>query len=234
MHTAVRWVMAVLAMAMPTGALFAQVSLNASVMSDYRLRGYTLSHGHPAASIGVGYDDVSGLFVDGSAIAFLAPEDGPQWMGGIVALGYAKRLGATLSVDAGLTRAQFSAASSLGRAGGYTEIFGGVSKGGLSARLAYSPDYFRPGASTLYGSAEAVARRENWRVFGHVGVLARLNAGTASPIPPAQYDWLAGVGRIFGPINLELTLSGGGPRPDYYDARPHSMTAVVGKAQFAF
>lgn len=229
-----RWLTMVLAMAMPTGAIFGQVSLNASVASDYRLRGYTLSHGRPAASVGVGYDDASGLFADGSAIVFIASDGGPRWMGGIVALGYARRLGDALSVNAGITRAQFSAASSLGRAGGYTEIFGGVSKGGLSARLAYSPDYFQPGASTLYGGAAVVARREHWRVFGHFGMLVRLNARNAPPISPAQYDWLAGVGRIVGPANLELAVSGGGPSPDYYDARPHSRNAVVGKASIAF
>ena len=221
-----------LALASPAAA---QLSLGASVMSDYRLRGYSLSHGRPAASARVGYDDPSGLFLDGSAIAFLAPGDSLQWMGAVGAVGYAKRVGGSLSVDAGVLRMQLSSRSSLGRAGGYTEIFAGVTGRALSARLAYSPDYFRPGISTLYGSVEAVARpAEDWRLFGHVGALTRLRGTPAFPINATQYDWRAGVSRSLGKLDLELSLSGGGPNRDYYGSTPHDKTAVVGAVRINF
>jgi hypothetical protein len=104
----------------------------------------------------------------------------------------------------------------------------------LSARVAYSPDYFRPDTSTLYGSIDAVGRHHNWRAFGHIGVLTRLEAPPNLLFARTQYDWRMGVGRLVGLADLELALSGGGPGSDYYDATRHSKTAVVGVAKFAF
>jgi uncharacterized protein (TIGR02001 family) len=202
----------------------AQLNLGASLTSDYRLRGYSLSHGRPAASARIGYDDASGLFADGTAISFLAPDDSLKWMGGIVALGYARRLRGGLSVDAGVLRAQFSPQSSLGRAGGYTELFAGLSGRTLAARLSYSPDYYRPGVATLYGRVEATVRpAPRWRLSGHVGALTR-----------TQYDWRAGATHILGPLELDASLSGGGPNWDYYGAQPHSKTALVGTVRVSF
>jgi uncharacterized protein (TIGR02001 family) len=213
----------------------AQLNLGASLTSDYRLRGYSLSHGRPAASARIGYDDASGLFADGTAIVFLAPDDSLKWMGGIVALGYARRLRGGLSVDAGVLRAQFSPQSSLGRAGGYTELFAGLSGRTLAARLSYSPDYYRPGVATLYGRVEATVRpAPRWRLSGHVGALTRLSGTPAFPIARTQYDWRAGATHILGPLELDASLSGGGPNWDYYGAQPHSKTALVGTVRVSF
>jgi uncharacterized protein (TIGR02001 family) len=213
----------------------AQLNLGASLTSDYRLRGYSLSHGRPAASARIGYDDASGLFADGTAISFLAPDDSLKWMGGIVALGYARRLRGGLSVDAGVLRAQFSPQSSLGRAGGYTELFAGLSGRTLAARLSYSPDYYRPGVATLYGRVEATVRpAPRWRLSGHVGALTRLSGTPAFPIARTQYDWRAGATHILGPLELDASLSGGGPNWDYYGAQPHSKTALVGTVRVSF
>lgn len=213
----------------------AQLNLGASLTSDYRFRGYSLSHGRPAASARIGYDDASGLFLDGTAITFLAPDDGLQWMGAIGAVGYAHRLPSGLSLDVGVMRAQLSRRSSLGREGGYTELFAGLSGRSLSARIAYSPDYFRPGISTLYGSIEAIARpAEHWRLSGHIGALTRVGGTPAFRIAPTQYDWRAGVTRTLGKLDLDLSLSGGGPNRDYYGATPHDKTALVGTVRVSF
>lgn len=212
----------------------AQLGVEASLTSDYRLRGYSLSHGRPAVSGQLSYDDASGLFASGSATLFLSRDDGPEWMGGIIAAGYARQLRGGLTAEAGIARAQFSAASSLGRDAGYTEMFVGATGPILSARLGYSWDYFRAGRSTLYASLDAVGRREGWRAFGHVGALAPLDRPGSGPPRRVQYDWRAGVGRLAGPVNVELALTGGGPGRDFYDGTPHSRTALVGAIRFAF
>jgi uncharacterized protein (TIGR02001 family) len=213
----------------------AQLNLGASLTSDYRLRGYSLSHGRPAASARIGYDDASGLFADGTAIVFLAPDDKLQWMGGIVAVGYARRLPGGLSVDAGVLRAQFSRQSSLGREGGYTEIFAGLSGRALAARIAYSPDYYWRDTATLYGRVEATARpAPRWRLSGHVGALTRLSGAPRFAIARTQYDWRAGVTHALGPVELDASLSGGGPNRDYYGTQTHSKTALVGTVRVSF
>jgi uncharacterized protein (TIGR02001 family) len=213
----------------------AQLNLGASLTSDYRLRGYSLSHGRPAASARIGYDDASGLFADGTAIVFLAPDDKLHWMGGIAAIGYARRLRSGLSVDAGVLRAQFSPQSSLGRSGGYTELFAGLSSRALAARVVYSPDYYRPGIATLYGRVEATLRpAPRWRLSGHVGALTRLSGTTTFQIARTQYDWRAGATHILGPVELDASLSGGGPDRDYYGVQTHSKTTLVGTVRVSF
>jgi hypothetical protein len=211
-----------------------QVSLGADLTTDYRLRGYSLSRGRPAASAHIGYDDASGVFVDGSTTLLISSDGTPRWMGSIMAIGYARQITKRMSVDAGLMRLQLSPSASLGRAGGYTELFVGLTGPVLSGRIAYSPDYFRPSTATLYGSLEAVGRHDDWRVFGHLGALARLGAMPAFPVARTQYDWRVGVGKQLSQVDLEIGMSGGGPNQDYYNAAPHSKTALVGNLRFIF
>nr|WP_284732150.1 TorF family putative porin [Sphingobium nicotianae] len=221
-----------LALAAPAPA---QLSFGASVASDSRLRGHSRSQGRPAASASIGYDDASGLFASGSGTVFLAPgNEGVRWMGGVVALGYAQRLRDGLSVELGALRAQYSRAS-YGRPAGYSELFAGLSGRVLSARIAFSPDYLRPGVAMLYGQVEAVTRpATDWRLFGHVGALTRLGGMPAFPISATQYDWRAGIGRVAGKFDLELSLSSGGPDRDYYGQQMHTKTALVGAVSVAF
>lgn len=213
----------------------AQLSLGASIASDFRLRGYSLSQGRPAASASIGYDDASGLFASASGTVFLAPDDdAPRWMGGVATVGYAARLSNGLSLDAGILRAQYSPAS-YGRAAGYTEVYAGLSGRILSARITFSPDYFRPGVTTLYGQVDAVTRpATNWRLFAHAGALTRLGGTPSFPIAATQYDWRAGIGRVAGKLDVALSLSGGGPNRDYYGTQTHSKTALVGTVSVAF
>jgi len=226
---------ALLGIAMLAGPAAGQLSLGAGIQSDYQFRGYSLSRNRPTANLHLGYDDVSGLFVDGTVIAMLGEDDGPQLLGGIAAVGYAQRLSGTLAFDVGLMRAQFTRYASAGRKEGYTELFAGLSGRWLAARLSWSPDYFRPGISTLYGRIEATARlADKWRLFGHVGALTRIGGMPAFPVARTQHDWRLGAGRSFGRLDLELSVSGGGPNRDYYDGDPHSRTALVGAARISF
>jgi len=225
----------ILLLAGAAGPAAAQINFGASLTSDYRLRGYSLSEGRPALSGQIGYDHASGLFVDGNASVFLSSEDKLEWMGAIGAVGYARRLSGSLAFDAGLLRAQFSPYSSLGRAAGYTELFAGLSGRSLSARLSYSPDYYRDGIQTLYGSVDAVARPgTNWRLSAHLGALTRIAGTPPFPIAATQYDWRGGVTRSFGKVDLDLSMSGGGPNRDYYDDSPRSKTALVGTVRVSF
>ena len=72
----IRWLAASAAAAILSAILAtpaaAQVSASVDIESDYRLRGYSLSAGRPAATAQIGYDDASGLYL-GSRVSMSNP-----------------------------------------------------------------------------------------------------------------------------------------------------------------
>lgn len=223
--------LALLGLAQPAAA---QLSASASLTSDYRLRGYSLSRGEPAASASIGYDDKSGLFADGTAIVASA-DGGLHWIGAIGAVGYARRLDGALALDAGVLRAQFSPHARYGRATGYTEFFAGVTSRSLAAHLSISPDYLWSGVTAAYLNVEAIARpAPRWRITGHGGVLRYLGGRLPFPISRTQHDWRLALTREVGRMDVELSLTTGGPDKDYYEFTPHRKTAVAGTVRLTF
>ncbi|MBO9576866.1 MAG: hypothetical protein J7494_14125 [Sphingobium sp.] len=213
----------------------AQLSAEAALTSDYRLRGYSLSHREPAASLTLGYDDASGLFVDGTAVLLRMPGGKIGFMGGFATIGYAKRLSSDLSLDAGLLRAQFTRQSSYRRNASYTELFAGLTGRSFAVRAALSPDYLWDRTTTLYVSGELVRRPwPKWRVVAHAGLLATLSGGPPYPASETQYDWSLRVGRQLGKADLELAWSNGGPNREMFDGRWHPKSALTGTARWAF
>jgi uncharacterized protein (TIGR02001 family) len=205
------------------------------LQSDYRFRGYSISGEKPAAILSLSYDHPSGFYLNGSAIGSLGPNDQAVLLGAIGNAGYARRVGAGLSLDAGVTRTQYyhDVASTTGNAH-YTEFYVGVLAHGLSAHLYVSPDYFRSGNTTLYGEVDGALKPiHGFQLTGHVGVLGYL--ATSSPNPRGtQYDWQAGLAHRLGPFDLHAAVTGGGPASDYYYGRAHGKTAVVGGVSWIF
>lgn len=212
----------------------AQVSATISVESDYRHRGYSLSAGEPVAVVDLGYDHSSGIYLNGSAIAVIDGDDGPALLGGQANIGYAARIGPGISADAGILRTEYTDRSSARRPYHYTEAYVGLAAHGLSSRVYYSPDYYRPGRSTLYFELETAMRpAPNWTLSGHVGALTYLSE------PPrfantSGYDWRVGVSRRWGAFDVHASVSGGGPRNDYYRGSVRDRTALVGGVSLTF
>lgn len=213
----------------------AQVSVEASLTSDYRLRGYSLSHREPAASLSLSYDDDSGVFGELTGVATHVPHSGLGVMGGYATLGYAQRLGGGWSADVGLLRAQYTPDSSFGRRTGYTELFAGVSGRSVAVRAAFSPDYLWDRTMTVYVSGDVFQRpADHWRVSGHIGALVFLRNGPPAPVSRIQHDWSFQIQRELGKAELALALSGGGPGREYFDGSSHTKTAVTATARWAF
>jgi len=203
----------------------AEVGSAISIFSDARFRGYSLSEGHPVATLDLSYDHPSGFYAASSASVLLGP-DGPKALGLQLAGGYARRISPSLSADVGVIHSLYSRYSSPGSSNSYTEVYAGLTRGFLSARVTYSPHYFEHGARTLYGELNAnVGLAKKLRLNGHFGLLAPvdyrgMNART-------QYDWRLGVERQLGRASMQLIATGGGPGRDYYAGRTHSRTALV-------
>ena len=214
---------------------FGQVSGSVDIESDYRLRGYSLSAGQPVATAQIGYDDDSGVYLNLSATGEIGHDD-PLFLGVQGNIGYVRRLNQKLSIDGGVTRSQYRSPDRNSRSHNYTEVYLGLASDPFSARIYYSPDYFRPDVSTLYGEVEATFRpAKHWRLNGHLGSLIYLST-PARYIPgrEARYDWRVGVSRELGSFDLHAALSGGGPGKEYYSGELHSKIAQTAGASWSF
>lgn len=212
----------------------AQWSGEVSATSDERWRGRSLSAGRPAATLSLGYDDRSGLYVDGAATV-AALRSGPDLVAFGVDAGYARRLKGGLVLDLGLTRREFRGAGSGASGAGYTELYLGASGRSLAARLLYSPDYLQRDVRTLYGTLDGVVRPlAGWRLLGHAGVMTVLHQRPWGGMTGTQFDYSLGVARQIGKVDARLAWSGGRPGEDYYGARPRSRQAVTLSASIGF
>jgi uncharacterized protein (TIGR02001 family) len=161
--------------------------------------------------------------------------DHPGLAGVIGDVGYARRLASGLSVDGGVTHLEYFGVGPNGYSAGYTELYGGVASRHLSARLYYSPNYYRPGVETLYGELGGnVGLAAGVRLNAHLGALGYLTSPTGLPSARMQYDWLVGASRQFGAADLHLSISGGGPNEPYPFEQPRRRTAIILGAGYAF
>lgn len=192
----------------------AQLAITVGAESELRYRSRSISDGNPVANATLVYDDTSGLYAAGSAIADFDPEPGLLAVRGNA--GYARRIGRGYSVDVGVMHTRYSDRYSGGSKTGLTEFYAGLSKGRFVGRAYYSPDYLGPGGSTLYGEIEATADLgDDFRLNGHVGMLRYLD--TYALNDPTQLDWAIAAAKQFGTSEVHVVLSGGDARADYYD-----------------
>ncbi|MGE5720998.1 MAG: TorF family putative porin [Sphingomonadales bacterium] len=212
----------------------AQLAGSIAIESDYRLRGFSLSDGRPVATAQIAYDHSSGLYASAEGIVEFG-RDEPFFLGVQGNIGYAKRLGPTLSMDLGLLRSQYRPSYYGGRAKHYTEAYAGLTFKQITGRIFLSPDYFRPGVTTLYGEIEGgLQPSPNWRLHAHLGTLIYLRTPDAGYYRDARYDWRVGASRQLGKFELHAALSGGGPSEHGSSARRGSGTVLTGGASLNF
>ena len=186
-----------------------------SVNSDYRFRGYSLSYGKPVASAELSYDDRSGLYVNG-AVTGVARSRSVDLFEYQANLGFARRIGSSVSVDAGVTHSFYRySLYDINRSASYDEAYLGLNAHNVSARLSYSPHYFRPEVTTLYGEVEAGFQpAAKWRLSGHVGALKYLTTPYDFD-DRTRLDWRVSASREIGRLEVHSALSGGSPRNCY-------------------
>lgn len=203
------------------------------IESAYRSRGHAVSADKPVLTGELSYDDKSGVYASAGGVFLIGGGDP-----GVLALrgdlGFAKRVTPRLTIDVGVTHTQYVARRNATRDTGYTEIYAGMTRGIVSARLYYSPNYFASGIGTLYGEIElAIEPAKNWSIFGHAGRLAYVqlpaNSGRRS-----QNDWSLGAARRLGRIDVHAAVSGGGPGRDFYLAAYHDRTAATAGISYNF
>lgn len=211
----------------------AQLAATASITSDYRYRGVAVSDARPAVSLDLSYDTPVGAYAGGSLVAFDAPETGPRVLGVLADLGYARRLGGGLTLDAGISHASFFQYGYSVESAANTEAYAGLSRGPLRAYISYSPHYFTPGLETVYLSLDdSVRLTRRLRLFGHVGMLDSVSAPAGVGRAP-RYDARAGVAALFRRVEVQLawtTRSGGATGPP--GTPPRRSALVLGASWF--
>jgi uncharacterized protein (TIGR02001 family) len=159
----------------------AQVTGDVGVQNSYRIRGYSVVDGHPVATLDLYYEHPSGVYSSLSGLVEFEADASPEVLGYVANIGYARRVGPEISIDGGVVRTQFAryAITPIADAH-YDDLYIGRSRKSLSARLHYSPDYYRSGVATVYGELDGSLKRgETWRLTGHVGLLGYV----AQPMP---------------------------------------------------
>lgn len=205
------------------------MGLTASIFSDDRFRGYSLSQGHPVGILDFAYDDPSDVYADVAGTGVLRRGGGPEPLGLQLTGGYAKRLSSGTTIDFGITHSTYSHYSSGGSGASYTELYAGVSRGGLSSRLFLSPHYSERGLWTAYGELDGtVSPGSDWSLDGHVGMLVPLRTPADSQRYRTAFDWRVGVTRTFGRVSVSAAWTEGARGRAYYNSSYSQHALVVG------
>jgi uncharacterized protein (TIGR02001 family) len=207
----------------------AQLSFNASLLSDYQLRGVSLSNGEPVATFGAAYDHSSGAYAGVTGVVGTTDGSGVQALGYVAYLGYARRLSNGVSWDVGVTNTRNSVYLPYWTyTSTYTEVYAGFSKGDISGRIYFSPKYLGQDSSTVYAELnDAVRPAKHWRIFGHVGALVALDRTFAYSSSRTRVDLRAGVARELGPCELHVAWTFVTPRAYYPEVQSQHHSAVV-------
>ncbi len=189
-----------LACALSAPAALAQISGSLAVLSDYRLRGLSLSDGRAAPQLTLNYDSDAGWYA--GAMASHATLEGTGSAQLVAYGGYARRLAGGLGWEAGAAQSVFTRAS----AANYVEAYAGLSGEQVSARLYYSPRYFGRPVQTLYAEANGFLRLgDALRLVGHAGLLHAWGGDDqAGALPGQRADYRLGLAAQFGAIDLQL------------------------------
>src|SRR5438309_9478652 len=153
--------------------VLAQFSGSASLLSDYRFRGVSLSRNRPAAQLAVAYDDASGWY--GGAFASTVQLFYPTRELQLVSfVGYARRMPSGLSWEAGADYSAVTGPLSYS----YPEVYVGIPSENVSARLYYAPRYFGQESGAIYGELNASQPLlDRPRLLAHGGVLRNTGEG---------------------------------------------------------
>ncbi len=182
-----------------SGAGSAQISATASVVSDYRVRGVSLSDGRPEPQLTVAYDHpqgwYGGVFASGAELRGLGHGSHVMAYGG-----FARALRPGLSWEAGLSRSFYPGASEYN----YDEGFVGLAGDQMSARLSYAPDYYGYGSRTWYAEFNGGFRlAERLNFSGHAG-LRHASASEWQTGPALRADARLGLNYALGQWKWQL------------------------------
>jgi uncharacterized protein (TIGR02001 family) len=177
---------------LPVGA---QTSGNLQLVSEYAVRGISLSAGHPAVQLRIDHDIEDGWYAGGFA--------SPATLGGrsqaqlIFYGGRAGRLASGLSWDAGISRTAFLR----DRGYDYTEFHAGLALDRASVRLFLSPAYYGEERTAYLDLNAFHPLDDRLRLTFHAGVLHTFGAYAG---PRDRTDLRIGLASTFGDCTVQV------------------------------
>ena len=224
----------------------AQLVVNATVESQYRYQGVDLSNGEPDGRIGLSYDHPSGAYGGASLIVGNTVGVGVQPLGYLGYLGFARQTAQGITWDVGLTNSDITLhlpatrsvySDQTGRvvthytrsySFDYTQIYAGLSRRDLSARLYLSPNYLGQGLTTAYLDLnEAVRPVDRLRLFLHAGALTPLGGSAGSNLDREHFDIGPGAAWEFRHGEIQLSWAAAGPQVYYPVGYPQKRQVFV-------
>jgi uncharacterized protein (TIGR02001 family) len=202
---AVRHGIVALCLALVVPDVFAQISGTASLVSNYRFRGISLSENKPAAQLGITYDDAQGWYAGGFASTTRFATSSAIGLQAVPFVGYAWRAGG-LTWEAG---ADYSAFTGATRRYSYPEVFLGAASENVSTRLYYSPRYFGQNSGSIYGEINGTQLLiDRVRLLAHIGVLRSNDENAYYGSREVLFDGRVGVGIDFDQFNVQVSWVG--------------------------
>ena len=204
----------------------AQVGAVASVFSDDRFRGISLSDGRPVGILDLSYDAPNGLYgaLSGSVVA--TDHEGLKELGLVLNGGYAKGLSPGLTSDVGIVHSRYSHYSGVTSGRAYTEVYAGLAGRLVGARLSVSPNYLGSTRWSAHGEINGhVDLTRRLLLDGEIGVLIPL--GSDGSNLGAQFDARLGLSQRMGPLTLHAAVSTRSKDADLYAGRQHGQTAII-------
>jgi uncharacterized protein (TIGR02001 family) len=217
----------------------AQLAASATVESDYRIRGVSLTDGRPDLSLSIAYDHDSGAYAGASAIGGRGAHDGLEMLGYVDYFGYAAHVGAGQAWDIGVSNANItdyikSNYEGYGQYYGkqyairYGEFYSGLIFEHVSAHIYYSPSYLGEGLRTVYVDIDGAVRPgRRWRLFGHAGALTPVGGRVGSDSNHERYDLRTGAAMQFSHGELQLSWTAASPEEDYPAGYRQRRDAIV-------
>jgi uncharacterized protein (TIGR02001 family) len=196
------------------GLARAQAGVSVTAVSDFRLRGISLTDRRAALSFAFAADQADGLYYGATASVTDAGHEGVEFLGHTEYLGYAHRGARGPGIDVGVSRQDYRVYLERRYTVRYTQVYAGLIQDNLRAHIAWSPDYPRRGVDVVYADADAAVRpAEDWRLTAHVGLQDRLGGSYERDGPRRRVDVRAGVARQFAGSEVELSWVAVSPKP---------------------
>jgi uncharacterized protein (TIGR02001 family) len=189
-----------------------------AIVSEYVVRGMSLSRGRPAPQLRLDLDAgnwYAGVLASRVRYPYAEPNTQVLAYGG-----YARRMDSGLSWEAGALHSSFTTDGAYR----YHELYAGLAGDRLAGRIYYSPSYYGD-ASTVYAELNGnVPLRDGLALLGHLGVLHPL--GSAEDEARRRVDLRVGLSFDSGGWNLQVAVLGNLPRR-HGDEAPRAVQVSV-------
>jgi len=169
-------------------------------------RGDQASEGDPVVTLGLHHEDVSGFYLGGTVTA-AADRSALRLASGSQYAGYSFPT-RSATIEIGVIHRSFRKDYSDEYAPDFTEVYAGISHGGLSGRIFLSPNYV-PGRFSVYSEAGAeIYAHRGWLLSGHAGLRLTSTSGPPIQTETTKLDWSLRLEKAVGRVSLGATVSG--------------------------